>query len=472
VEGKDKILLWKVILMVSGNHKEAMKGEKCVLMICYAFPPLPYAGTFRSLRFCKYLEEFGWRPTVMTIKKYGDLASDESLMSEVPPGVKIYRTATLDLWRTYRKIREKGKKGEGKREKEGNGEKNGKSIKGSPLRRIAKYFFTLLTTPDHMNLWTVFAVFNGIYLILKEKCDLIYTSSPPHSAHLSGLILSKIFRKPWIADFRDPWVDADDFIELTGGYQSIAGLHRRLEGIVIRNASKVLMISSTYTNELRKRYKEISAGKIVALTNGYDGAHAKIEACGALFRQFTILHAGTFYSNRRPTIFLDGLQIWLDRKGKEARGNTQVVFLGAKDEMTKGEVVDRGLEDVVSCHPLIPQGEAMRMMRSSHLLLLIIGLDQKSKGVLTSKLFDYLAVKKPILGILPEGDAAAIIRECHAGYLVTEEDANIVADYLDETYDCYKAGTGQMLPFDEKAIGMYASKTITQKLAGIFNECL
>ena len=77
---------------------------KKVLIISYYFPPSGGAGVQRMLKFVKYLREFGWEPVVLTARNADYPAYDESLQSEIPPGIKVYRSRIVEPYRLYRKF--------------------------------------------------------------------------------------------------------------------------------------------------------------------------------------------------------------------------------------------------------------------------------------------------------------------------------------------------------------------------------
>ncbi len=75
-----------------------------VLIITYYWPPAGGPGVQRVLKFAKYLPEFGWEPLILTVA-HGDYpAVDESLCSEIPDGLPVYKTRTLEPFGTYRKV--------------------------------------------------------------------------------------------------------------------------------------------------------------------------------------------------------------------------------------------------------------------------------------------------------------------------------------------------------------------------------
>ena len=81
--------------------------------------------------------------------------------------------------------------------------------------------------------------------------DLIITTGPPHSVHLIGRSLKKIFTNlPWIADFRDPWTSVYYYKDLQTGKIADA-LHHRMEKSIIEKADMVLVVS----NRMKQEYQ-------------------------------------------------------------------------------------------------------------------------------------------------------------------------------------------------------------------------
>ena len=70
--------------------------------------------------------------------------------------------------------------------------------------------------------------------------------------------------------------------------------------------------------------------------------------------------------------------------------------------------------------PYLPRPEALALQRDSEALLLLIPeADGRGRGVLSGKVFEYLAAERPILACVPpDGEAAALLRETDAGVVV------------------------------------------------------
>ena len=79
-------------------------STKKVLIITYYWPPSGGSGVQRWLKFVKYLPQFGWQPTVITVTPTGYFAEDYTLLDELlPHKVEIIRIGSLDPNRLFRK---------------------------------------------------------------------------------------------------------------------------------------------------------------------------------------------------------------------------------------------------------------------------------------------------------------------------------------------------------------------------------
>lgn len=83
---------------------------KKVLIITYYFPPSGGAGVQRWLKMIKYLPQFGIEPVVLTVsEEYASYPQyDASLLADVSPQTKVYRTKSREVLSFYKKISPKG----------------------------------------------------------------------------------------------------------------------------------------------------------------------------------------------------------------------------------------------------------------------------------------------------------------------------------------------------------------------------
>ncbi|MDW7646080.1 MAG: glycosyltransferase [Desulfuromonadales bacterium] len=445
-----------------------------VLMIAYAFPPMPYAGVYRTLRFVKNLPGLGWQPLVLTLKECPDLERDPSLLDQIPPEARIYRTATIDpvrwLWRRQKSA--KDKKGKSNLVK-GNAGPSGNSIpQAGWARRIKDLILRVVSFPDHMIFWVPFAVARGILVMAKEKPTVIYSTSPPHSAHLSALILSWLFRKPWVADFRDAWGDADNFTEQCFESVFLERQALRIEGWIFQRATKVIMVSDLYRDAARKRYPNLDFEKFETITNGFDPDDVKnLEPLQQ--DKFTVVYTGAFYAYRQPDLFLDGLKYWRDHYPHDNLDDQfQTLFVGSTSDELRKKIAERGVENLVRLVGFVPKSEAMRYNLGAHLLLLIIGFNPGSEGILTSKIFDYFLCRKNILALVPEGEAAKLIRSSKTGYVISRISPEEVAEIIEAQFRAFKVNDETVFQPAEAVVKNYHAHTLTKELTDCLVEAV
>ena len=159
---------------------------KKLLYISYNFPPAGGSRVRRTLKFVKYLKDFGWLPIVMTVKRPAVPEYDLSLMEEIPKGIKVIRTKSFDFSRIT---------------------KLSKDIRKSVFKKKSKLRITLMTVvekikwsifvPDVRIGWIPFAVRKGLEIIEKEDIDAIFVSGEPFSSFFSGIFLKKRTGKPF-----------------------------------------------------------------------------------------------------------------------------------------------------------------------------------------------------------------------------------------------------------------------------------
>lgn len=446
--------------------------RKKVLVIAYGFPPIAHAGVYRTMRFCRYLPDNGWKPTVITINESEDIYSDYRLLKRIPPEVRIHRTYILDVWRTIQRYRAKKARKDAARAALSDRDVSRRGAAGM-IKRIEGFVLSALlkifSIPDHMVFWIPFAVIRGARLMRREDFDVVFTTSPPHSEHLVGLILAKMFRKPWVADFRDPIVDNFHTEDL---FRVELWLHGLLERLIVRFADTVILVTESHRQSLKNRYPALS-GKFMVVRNGFDPAlfeNIQPES----FDRFTILFGGTLYGTISPDFFIRGLARWLETKDPSVRDNVQALFYGMGCEKAGVLAQELGLDHVVKTSGLIPHDEILRKQKGADLLLLIIGHDSKSAGVITSKLYEYMAVNRPILAIMQESEALDIIRDYGRFYHAPHDDYAALVQALDSAYEEY-LGKGSVREDEEKSTSGFDNSrydvTVQVKdLVHIFNE--
>ena len=227
-----------------------MKKKK-ILIIAYYFPPFGGVPVQRTLKFIRYLPEYGWNPFVLTVLNGYDHfhPKDHSLLRKIPDGVEVIRTREINIIaRVVKFIRSKVPE-----------EFTNKIV------WLRKQLYNSLLFPDEKNCWIPGAICKGLRLLLKQDIEVIYASGYPWSAFLVGAILSKFKGIPLILDFRDAW---------TLNPRPLWDNHfqRFWENKVLLQASKVIFATNVMREGYIDRYPWIDRRKFITITNGYDSA--------------------------------------------------------------------------------------------------------------------------------------------------------------------------------------------------------
>lgn len=392
-----------------------MKGKK-LLMIINFFPPTAGGGVYRPLSFVKYLSRASWDVTVVTPRPGEFWINDPELESQIPTDVRVIRTGSLSGQRALNALG----RGRSKRSSGGFG----------LLRSMGELFLV----PDTYIGWVPFASRAASLLCREERFDLVYSTSPPDSSHLVGRSISRRSGLPWIADFRDPWIS----LHLRRAPTSLhSSWHRRLERGVME-ASAVIVTTRWHGEQLQSSFPD---ARIEIVPNGFDDEDFEgLDGIERPPRPFTILHCGMLTLGRSIGPFLDGLSVFLGER-PDARGNLRVVFLGSRESRNEEMAAAAGLLDVVSFEDNVSHAECVRRERSSHVLLLLKHDDDRYRGLVPGKLYEYIGARRPILAVVPEGEAADIVRDNGRGEVVPIGEAGEIAGGISRMYEHFGHGS-------------------------------
>jgi len=441
--------------MKKGNNKK-------VLFIAYLFPPVGGGGVQRSSKFVKYLPDFEWNPVVLTVKEPYDFYSDNSLLNDLNKDVKIYRTSSLEPMKWVRKyLKRRWKKHIDAENLEKISHK--KTLKPSFLVKLKTY----ILIPDNEIFWLPFAIRRGFKIIRKEKPSLIYSTASPFTDHLIALILSKFSGLPWVADFRDFWVDRANFP--TNRWRLF--IDRKLEKYVLNKADHVVTSTSVIAEKFKGIYPD---QKYTVITNGYDEDDFRdSEIIIPHESEFRITYTGIFNQFQNPKkIFLALKKIIEEREA--LRKKLKLKFIGQLDNPGDFENLnlfkELGLDQYSDMIPYKKHKEAISEMCQSTILLLLIGNYPYSEGILTGKLFEYFRSGRPILAVVPtEGLAADLIRLTNSGIVVSNKNVDEIAEGISRLFDLFVERKLEET-FKSEGIENYSRKYLTEKLSEVFES--
>lgn len=420
-------------------------------MIVPFFPPTAGGGVYRSLGFVKHLPSFGWRTTVVSPRAEAFWIRDDSLLREVPAECAVRRTGTLSGQFLLSKLRGRAR----------GGKTQVRSSRGfGALRKLG----ALALVPDTYVGWYPFAVREARRLLGEHTFDAIYSSSPPETSHLIARAVHRASGLPWVADFRDPWMNLH---LLPAPTRAHAMLHEKLERSVCERAA-VVVTNRWHFDLLRGRYPGLKDIRVIP--NGYDGeklepfAHLRPEA-----GRLQILHAGMLTQKRSAVAFLQGLKRFLDA-APTARRHVRVIFAGARESRNDEAARALGLFDVVEFLDTVTHSESLRLERTSHILLLIKHLDRAYDGIVPGKLYEYIGARRPILALVPDGEVKDMVRKLRRGEVVSQDDPEDVARALRTLYEKYAAGALER-EYDLSERPEYTRKRLAGALAEYLESC-
>ncbi|MGC2110638.1 MAG: glycosyltransferase [Candidatus Korobacteraceae bacterium] len=371
---------------------DAVRGR--VLIVAYHFPPQAgSSGLLRSLKFCRYLPEFGWLPTVLTISPRAYERIDTSQMAEVPSFVEVIRAFGLDSRRHL-------------------------SLAGRYLRPTA--------LPDRWVTWLAGAIPAGLYTIRKQKIDAIFTTYPIASAVLIGYFLHILSGKPWIVDFRDSMTEE--------GYPEdplTRRFYQWIERKAIQHGSRFIFTAPAAIRMYLARYPRLDPERCLLLPNGYDESDfASLIPPRPVPNKLRLLHSGLIYPwERDPSSFFRALAR-LKTEG-QIRSETISIDLRAcgAEARYQQQLGDLGIQDLVRLLPALPYRESLQDAAEADCLLLLQAACCDHQ--IPAKAYEYLRLNKPILALTTNaGDTAGLLREAGGATIVDLEDENAIYSSL------------------------------------------
>jgi glycosyltransferase involved in cell wall biosynthesis len=368
-----------------------------ILVVTYAYPPMPSVGGNRWLAMSKYLRRAGHSVTILTTTAFGRSNDAEE--------VGIVRSDDLLAARWLRTLLRRPPLPEG-----------GES---PPVDKPVPGIITRLVVPDHHLLtWVPFAAQVARALHRDQPFDCIVTTSAYESTHLLALMLGR--RRPaWVADFRDGWTFHSWREPFPTRLQ--ANLDLCLEARVVRSAERTAVVERPVGEDFRHRLG-IDA---VHVPNGWDGELEQEVRMSELptlpVDRIVMVHTGRMLGGwgRSPRPLLEAL----------ARLRTEQPTLSSRLLLVLAGRPDREEQELIDSYPLgglihrvghLSRGGAMALQRRSDALILLTAPDLVWE--LPGKLFEYIGARRPILALAAGNEAARVVQETGTGVTVSPDD--------------------------------------------------
>ncbi|MEN6517713.1 MAG: glycosyltransferase [Methanospirillum sp.] len=412
---------------------------KNALLVAYEYPPIGGIGIIRSLKFSKYLPAFDWHPHVLSVRNpdrfYSTLTHEPT-----PDNVTVHRS-----WNVA----------------------NNLSVVEGALRRIGVR--SRLIVPDAYVGWIPDTVRAGRRIVRDRDIDLIYVSVSPFSACRIGTRLQEKTGLPLVIDFRDAWTLAPN--PITYVHPALRRKNERLEVEAFRAADRIVTATEGIAEQYAEKYP-FAAEKLVPILNGFDcdDIPSRVEP----FEKFTIAYTGFFYGAQSPHVFLQALGR-IVREHLIPDDELRFLWAGRDVPWVREMIRDEGIGHVVRYLGLVPKREADELLYRSHLLFFLLGENERvtQRRILTGKIFPYLASGRPILALVPEGDARDLI-ERYSGdsYIITNGPVDEVVSAILDAFRRWKTGDlpPTMDPRTEEFRRRYNYRARAGELAAVFDS--
>ena len=457
---------------------------KKAFLISYRFPPQGGGGVQRTLKYTRYLRDFGWEPVVHTARNPFWDVWDESLVDEIPEGVEVCKTRTFEIEKVEHALRGLLGSLRGNRARQGGAKvaepatpepvstSSKKSSGRGGLGRINEFLHKRLMIPDQQIFWVLPALAGGIREVRRTKASLIHTSSPPNSLHLYGGLLARWTGLPWVADFRDPWTDGPRRRRNYVNNPLREKIENAMERWVVRHADHVVVTAPPLRERFLKKYDFLKQEDISVITNGYD-VH-DFEAATAMVEKllpetgFHLTGTGNI-ENMFPAEHLFGAIASACAKHEGLRRDLAVHLVGAKRGPYDDLLADLGLQDRVRYEGWVPHVESIRYLQESDALLMCM-IPQSGGGneKLSGKGFEYLFMRKPFLCLAKPGLTSELFAQTELAHIVDPYDE---AGIERELISLYENRNGDAVA-NEELVQKFDRRNLTGELAEIFESLL
>jgi glycosyltransferase involved in cell wall biosynthesis len=412
-----------------------------VLIVTVYFPPSGGGGVQRPLKFATHLPALGFETHVLAPDDPNWIHRDPE--PAMPTQALVHRSRYLGP--------------RGRRPAE---ELHGRT----GVDRIARQASLLgrrLLVPDEAVGWNVTAIPAALRIAREEAIDAVITTSPPPSVHFVGAAVKRATGARWIADLRDSLGQhahrrGDDYLAARLKEEG----HRAVARLAARYADAIVGVSPAITAEIERLDP---AGRVLTIGNGCDFEDfSGLEYTPA--DRFRITHTGSFFGQRSPRTFLTALA----ESGLDAVARFVGDFRTA--DLEWAETLDLG--DRLRILPYVSRRRALELQRDSEALLLLIPeAGGRGRGVLSAKIFEYIAAERPILAAVPpDGEAAALLRRTGAGIVVAPDDTRGIREALAGLHARWRAGAlnGSVLTAEQRE--SLSRRARVEELAGLLRS--
>lgn len=418
---------------------------KKILIISYFFPPCSKSGVHRILRMAEYLPQFGWEPIFLAVKDgyWGSADRIDERLNEIVRPFKTYKSYYFFPFK-----------------------KGGNSL----FKRLVRRIWSEVMIPDSYVMWVPFAVKKGIEIIKNHRPNAIFVTGTPFSSFLIGYFLKKKTGLPLFLDYRDPWTNNPGLIHPEWKIPFC----KFIENKTVKEAALSFAATPYMAKYISKGKETDFAFKFKDFTYSYSKKSLNIfDNSSKQNTKFTITFAGAGSSN--PVPFFTGLKILISNHSsllEKIEFNAFGTLIGLANKIAIVELIQKyKLNKIVKVYEFINFREILQKLQKSHLLLLPYNVCEVTKVTYPGKMFDYFAIRRPILYLGPKGQAWETIEKTKTGVCVDPENPEEIAEAIFDLYQKYYVRKEPFTP-DENELKKFESEYVIGKFVKDIEEVL
>lgn len=283
--------------------------------------------------------------------------------------------------------------------------------------------------------WALPATVHSLWLIRKQRPDVIYSTGGAYAAHLAGYWLKKITGIKWIAEIHDPMV-------IAGGKKSRnERFMAKLEGHICRNADLVWWFTEGALDRARQRYPELGSRGIAVLPGVEPfSTDAKYQRG----QQMVIGHFGSLSNTRSLLPVVQAVATLIDRQPDIRPGIRIHVYGGGIDSQAMKEIARRNLGDVFVCFGRLEKSpltgrtgreQVIDLMHQVDCLLLLHGCIEDCREYIPSKLYEYFWAERPIIALTYENNQLDRMLNERKCYVAASDRQDDIVAIIAKAYD-------------------------------------
>lgn len=448
-------------------NKKTHSSTKKVLFIAAVFPPLAESGVQRSLKFVKYLKEFGYDSIVVTVDDMSHISKDETLLEEIPETTRIVR-----IKNTFSSVHFLSEDEQQEIIDLYYGITQSEEWIQKYIHLVRNQYEDMrnILIPEDFVYWANQVIKQIGKVVDMNEIDVIFTTGFPYSDYFIGYYFKKKYGIPWVIDDRDSWTankymaDIQCFKNRMATYDLEVELQKKLT----KFADKIVVTCEKIKHDYMKKF-ELPEEVVTVITNGYDEADFENLKITENLSKFTICYNGWLRRDRNPEQLLSVVNDLIREEIIDVN-KIEWVFNGNIQRELKEKMLEQDENHILKFNGYLEHHECISIAAGANMLVLYGGVGEGTKVMYTGKIFEYLRLMKPILGFsTPDGIFDQIFLETGCGENYDYEDIDGMKKFV---LQLYLEWENRHLNYNvnHQEIRKYERKKLTEQLANIFND--